>query len=197
MQHSAKTHHRYNNLTDEQVDFISKMSFPSVMEITQASEFDTPFVQTKSDRWEYVRLGREHEEIFNLDEYSNKLLKLISIKYTESHMAPLGTVRFNILKKLLRESDSLSFSVLKQSLEVLAKRGKAMDFFILKSATRTLIRLGFPGFDCDDEEELVRVAVPNVADPFLRYQEVEDIMPTHFKSLIANRLVEYTHFIWV
>ncbi|EGU9030334.1 hypothetical protein GA076_18915 [Vibrio parahaemolyticus] len=192
MQYSAKTHHGYNNLTNEQVDFISKMSFPSVMEITQASEFDTPFVQTKSDRWEYVRLGREHEEIFNLDEYSNKLLKLISIKYTESHMAPLGTVRFNILKKLLRESDSLSFSVFKQSLEVLAKRGKAMDFFILKSATRTLIRLGFPGFDCDDEEELVRVAVPNVTDPFLRYQEVEDIMPTHFKSLIANRLVEFS-----
>ena len=192
MQHSVNTTRIDNNLTQEQVDFISKVSLPSVMEIIQASEFDTPFVQTKSDRWEYVRLGREHEEIFNLDEDSNKLLKLISIKYTESHMAPLGTVRFNTLKKLLRESDNISFSEFKRRLEVLSKSSKAMDFFILKSATKTLIRLGLPCFDIDEEDELQRIAAPNVTDPFLRYQEVEDTMPTHFKSLIANRLVEFS-----
>ncbi|MBE3683275.1 hypothetical protein [Vibrio parahaemolyticus] len=192
MLHSGKTTPIGNNLTQEQVDFIRKMSLPSVMEITQASEFDTHFVQTKSDHWEYVRLGREHVEIFNLDKDRNKLLKLISVKYTESHMAPLGTVRFSTLKKLLRELDSISFSEFKRHLEVLSKSGKAMDFFILKSATRTLIRLGLPRFDIDDEDELLRVAVPNVSDPFLRYQEVEDTMPTHLKSLIANRLVEFS-----
>ncbi|MGR5243364.1 hypothetical protein ACP3VU_01035 [Vibrio sp. PNB23_22_6] len=194
MLHSGKKVHRTGDgayFTPEQVGFINSMTLPSVMEITQASEFDTPYVQTKSDRWEYIRLGRTHVEEFNLDEHSNKLLKWLSSMHTESHMAPLGSVRFYLLKKLLRESDSVAFSAFKQRLEVMAKSKNADEYYLLKSVTHTLIRHDFPGFDIDDEETLLRVATPNVTDPFLRYQEVEDTMPTHFKNLIANRLVEF------
>ncbi|EGQ8300667.1 site-specific integrase [Vibrio parahaemolyticus] len=194
MPHSVKKVHRTDDgaiFTPEQIGFIKSMTLPSVMEITQASEFDTPYVQIKSDRWEYIRLGRTHVEEFNLDEHSNKLLKWLSTMHTESHMAPLGSVRFYALKKLLRESDSVSFSVFKQRLEVLSKTTNSMDYYLLKSVTHTLIRHGFPSFDIDDEETLQRVATPKVTDPFLRYQEVEDTMPTHFKNLIANRLVEF------
>ncbi|WP_343289987.1 hypothetical protein AAIA71_28500 (plasmid) [Vibrio harveyi] len=88
------------NFTRDQVEFINNITLPNVIEITQASEFDTPFIKTKSDRWEYVRLGRKHIEIFNLDEESNKLLKTIYVQYAQSHMAPLGGVRFRMLKKL-------------------------------------------------------------------------------------------------
>ncbi len=111
--------------------------------------------------------------------------------HTESHMAPLGTVRFNALKGLLKESKSVSFSDFKQRLDVLSKTTNSMDYYLLKSATYSLIRHGFPGFDIDDEETLQRVPPPNVTDPFLRYQEVEDTMPTHFENLIANRLIEF------
>ncbi|HFG1870616.1 TPA: hypothetical protein ACGF2D_003399 [Vibrio cholerae] len=178
-------------LTPEQVQFINNMTLPSLMEITQASAFDTPYVQTKSDRWEYVRMGCTHFEEFDMDEYSNKLLKWLSTMHTESHMAPLGTVRFYALKKLLKESESLSFSYFKQQLDVLSKATNSMNYYLLKSVTHTLIRHGFPSFDIDDEETLQRVATPNVSDPYLRYQEVEDTIPTHFKNLIANRLVEF------
>ncbi|EIU6808388.1 hypothetical protein L5159_004163, partial [Vibrio parahaemolyticus] len=97
MPHSVKKVHRTDDgaiFTPEQIGFIKSMTLPSVMEITQASEFDTPYVQIKSDRWEYIRLGRTHVEEFNLDEHSNKLLKWLSTMHTESHMAPLGSVRF-------------------------------------------------------------------------------------------------------
>ncbi|EGQ8097214.1 hypothetical protein P3592_00450 [Vibrio parahaemolyticus] len=192
MLHSANTPRIDNNLTQEQVDFISKMSLPSVMEITQASEFDTPFVQTKSDRWEFIRLGHKHVLIFDLDEYRNKLLKSLSVMYAESHMAPLGKNSFNIVKKILKESDEISFNAFRAYLERKARSDKSTGYFEVKAITKYLIRKGFPNFDIDDEEELLRVAVPNVTDPFLRYQEVEDTMPTHFKSLIANRLVEFS-----
>lgn len=194
MPHSVNKVHRRgisSVFTPEQVEFINSMTLPSVMDITQASEFDTLYVQTKSDRWEYVRLGCTHIEIFDLDVLSNKMLKWLSTIHTESHMAPLGTKRFSILKKLIREFDSFSFLDFKQRLEVLAKSISADEYYLLKSASYSLIRHGFPGFDIDDEETLNRVATPNVTDPFLRYQEVEDTMPTHFKNLIANRLVEF------
>ncbi|WP_208446424.1 hypothetical protein, partial [Vibrio sp. B1ASS3] len=192
MLHSVKTTLIDNNLTQEQADFINKMSLPSVMEITQASEFDTPLVQTKSDRWEFIRLGQKHVLIFDLDEYRNKLLKSLSVIYAESHMAPLGKNSFNIIKKVLKESNEISFNAFRAYLERKAKTDKSTGYFEVKAITKYLIRLGFPCFDIDDEEELLRVATPNVTDPFLRYQEVEDTMPTHFKSLIANRLVEFS-----
>ena len=68
------------NLSDEQIEFIKSMKLPSIMEITVGSEFDTPYVQTKNNRWEYDRFGSTYTNIFDLDENSNKLLKLLSIK---------------------------------------------------------------------------------------------------------------------
>ncbi|PMN09229.1 hypothetical protein BCT41_25490, partial [Vibrio splendidus] len=54
------------------------------------------------------------------------------------------------------------------------------------------IRMGFPGFDIEDEEALSRIATPNTVNPFLRYQDVENTMPSHLKSLIVKRLVEFS-----
>lgn len=192
MRHSTENLNKVRiNLTSDQIAFIQELKLPSIMEITQASEFDTLFVQTKNNRWEYVRLGRKHTEIFDLEEHSNKLLKVFSVLHTDNHMAPLGTVRFSSMKKLWRESDVISFPSFKKRLEVLAKANQAMDYFLLKSVTTTLIRMSFPNFDMDNEERLAHLPIPNVNDPFLRYQDVENTMPTHLKSLIVNRLVEF------
>ncbi|HAS6881749.1 TPA: hypothetical protein ACPV0H_003973 [Vibrio parahaemolyticus] len=193
MPHSVKkTYEKHRaNLTQEQVKFIKNQTLPSVLEITQASEFDTPFVQTKSDRWEYVRLGRPYTNIFDLDEHGNKLLKILSVMYAESHMAPLLD-SFFVVKKFLKEAEQMSFDYFRKYLERKAKSGKAKGYFEVKAITKYLIRMGFPNFDIDDEEVLSRLAVPRVNDPFLRYKEVEDTMPTHLKNLIANRLVEFS-----
>ncbi len=50
LQPSIKTNSVKCNLTSEQIIFIKELKLPIVMEITQASEFDTRFVQTKYDR---------------------------------------------------------------------------------------------------------------------------------------------------
>ncbi|HDM8044638.1 TPA: hypothetical protein P0E04_002811 [Vibrio campbellii] len=179
------------NLTQEQIEFIQAQTLPCVLEITQASEFDTPYVQTKADVWEFVRLGKLYKHYFNLDKHSNKLLKILYVKYTESHMAPLGAY-FNVIKTFLRDADELSFPYVLKALESEAQTNRSCPYYKIKSVAKFLIRMGFPGFDIDDEEGLLRVATPNVSDPFLRYQEIEDTMPTHLKNLIANRLVEFS-----
>ena len=193
MLHSVKnTIEEESKLTFKQVEFIKTLQIPTVMEIIVGSEFDTPHIQTKDDRWEYIRLGRKHVEIYNLNEHTNKLLKALSVKFTAGHMSPLGSVRFRTLKKIIRESVSISFSCFHKRLEMLAKANKAMDYFLLKSVTKILIRIGFPDFDIEDEETIMYLPTPNVANPFLRYEDIENTMPTHFKTLIVNRLVEFS-----
>ncbi|MGD1451479.1 hypothetical protein [Vibrio harveyi] len=178
-------------LSDEQIEFIRCMKLPSVMEIKVGSQFDTPYVQTKGDRWEYERMGFTHINIFDLDPYLNKLLKVLSVKYANGHMAPLGK-GFNKIKRFIRQSNSLSFSSFFNELELQAKSSDKGSYFEVKSITKYLIRMGFPGFDVEDEERLSRIATPNTTNPFLRYQDVEDTMPSHLKSLIVKRLVEFS-----
>ncbi|MFA0000868.1 hypothetical protein AB4428_21400 [Vibrio lentus] len=181
-----------SNLSDVQIEFIKCMKLPSVMEITVGSEFDTPYVQTKDDRWEFVRMGRAHQNIFNLDENLNKLLKVLCVKYSDGHMAPLGTPQFSSVKKIIRDTEELSFPSCLKLLESYATSKSSMDYYNLKSVVKYLIRMGFPGFDIEDEEALSRIATPNTANPFLRYQDVENTMPGHLKSLIVKRLVEFS-----
>ncbi|WP_172380959.1 site-specific integrase [Vibrio sp. Vb339] len=181
-----------SDFSTPQIEFIKAVSVPKIMEITVGSEFDTAYVTTNDDRWEYVRFGRTHVEVFNLDKNTNKLLKLLSVKFTDSHMAPLGSTRFDALKRIFKTKGTISFSVFYNRLEVLAKQCNSMDYFLLKSVTKTLIRIGFPGFDVEDEEKMLWLSTPNVADPFLRYSDIEDTMPTHLKNLIINRLVEFS-----
>ncbi|UPR54835.1 hypothetical protein ITG09_17965 [Vibrio cyclitrophicus] len=177
--------------TAEQKVFIDDLHLPAVMSIDIAAQDDTPYIQTKSDRWEYVRLGRIHVLRFDLSPSWNKLLKLLVIKYTSGHLAPLSKEIFNSIKKFIRTLEYVSYSSFFNWLESCAAADKVQGYFGVKSITRYLVRIGFPEFDIDDLESLVRLPTPSTTNPFLRYQDVEAAMPTHTKNLIVNRLVEF------
>lgn len=189
--HPASSPNLGPTFTLEQLDFIDGLHLPTVMAIDVAAQDDTPYVQTKSDRWEYIRLGRIHILRFDLSLEWNNLLKLLVIKYSSGHLAPLPSVKFTELKRAIKSLESVSYATFYKWLEVSANSGEVRGYFEVKSITRYLIRMGFPDFDIDDLESLVRLPVPTTTDPFLRYQDVEAAMPTHFKNLIVNRLVEF------
>ncbi|MFS1901185.1 hypothetical protein [Vibrio lentus] len=176
--------------TADQISFINDLHLPALMSIDVAAQDDTTHVETKCDRWEFVRLGRIHVVRFDLSPELNKLLKLLVVKYTSGHLAPLSTEAFNTLKKCIRTFESFSYQTFYKWLEVCAARD-GRGYFEVKSVTRYLIRMGFPDFDIDDLESLIRLPVPSTCDPSLRYQDVEAAMPTHLKNLIVNRLVEF------
>tara|TARA_Y100000588_G_scaffold394088_2_gene512772 strand:- start:1120 stop:2676 length:1557 start_codon:yes stop_codon:yes gene_type:complete len=189
--HQTSSKSLASTLTSEQKIFIDGLPLPAVMSIDIAAQDDTSLVQTKNDRWEYVRLGRIHVLRFDLTPEWNKLLKFLAIKYTSGHLAPLQEEKFTSIKNFIRTLEDVSYSSFYKRLEVIAATDKAHGYFEIKSITRYLIRIGFPNFDIDDLESLVRLPVPSTTDPFLRYQDVEAAMPTHFKNLIVNRLVEF------
>ena len=189
-QHQTSSPSLMPSLTAKQKAFVDGLHLPEVMAINVAAKDDSPYVQTKSDRWEYVRLGRIHVLIFDLTPELNKLLKILVIKYTSGHLAPMPSVRYTELKRAIRSLESISYETLYKWLEVCAA-GDGRGYFEIKSITRYLVRMGFPNFDIDDLESLVRLPVPPTNNPFLRYQDVEAAMPTHLKNLIVNRLVEF------
>ena len=178
-------------ITVAQKAFIDSLNLPAVLAIDIAAQDDTSHVQTKNDRWEYVRLGRIHVLRFDLSPEWNKLLKLLVIKYSSGHLAPVSQEKFSAIKASIKTLESISYGVFYNWLEVRAAADNVYGYFEVKSLTRYLIRMGFPDFDIDDLESLVRIPVPSTTDPFLRYQDVEAAMPTHFKNLIVNRLVEF------
>ena len=71
--------------TVAQKAFINDLHLPAVMAIDVAAQDDTSHVQTKSDCWEYVRLGRIHVLKFDLSPEWNKLLKLLVILSGSRH----------------------------------------------------------------------------------------------------------------
>ncbi|MBE4607448.1 hypothetical protein [Vibrio navarrensis] len=178
--------------TSAQKAFINDLHLPAVLSIDVAAQDDTSHVQTKSDRWEYVRLGRIHVLRFDLTPDWNKLLKLLVIKYTLGHLAPLPSVKFTELKSAIRSLERVSYGTFFKWMENRAATNTVRGYFEVKAITRYLVRMGFPDFDIDDLESLVRIPVPSTTDPFLRYQDIEAAMPTHFKNLIVNRLVEFS-----
>ncbi|CAK1769842.1 Tyr recombinase domain-containing protein [Vibrio crassostreae] len=192
MKHSDRLNAVETKLTNEQIQFIQQAKLRRSMEITVTSTFDTPYVTTDKDRWEFTRLGTTQVNIFDEGQYFNKLLKLLAIKYSDSHMAPLDSSRFQSIKKRLRQADEYSFSAFYHLLDELAKSNQAKGYFELKAITKYLIRMRFPGFGLDDEEKLDQLAVPDVNDPFLRYQDAENTLPSHIKNLIVKKMTEYS-----
>ncbi|WCE31119.1 hypothetical protein [Vibrio sp. SCSIO 43137] len=179
-------------LTDEQKRFIEELQIPSCMHIPSNSEFDTASIDTKSFRWEFSRNGTRHVFLFNLpSKLKNKLLKFLVIQYTDSHSSPLTVPQFTVLRRIIGEMRIDANSWLTE-LENLAVSGDEYIYFQLKSAAKSLFRIGFPEFDINDYESLEYIKVPYQKNHFLKYQDVENTMPTHLKNLIVKKIAEYS-----
>lgn len=174
------------------MSFIDHLELPRIMEIKQASSFDTPYVDTTDDNWVFKRLGTTHEYNLKLQSFHHtKLLKFILCKYNDTHMSPMHGTRYGVIKTLIK-SDFLSSDNLIDKLEKLAYSNQSSAYFSIKSVVAILYRNNFPGFDIEQYENLKFIATPNVNDPFLKYQDVEETMPSHLKNLIVKSLAEYS-----
>lgn len=142
-------------LTHEQKTFIDDMTLPSVMEIKVLTDFDTPFVQTTSDRWTFERTTTEQNYIFDLNPHLNKLLKVLAVKHADTHIAPLDSKRFSELKRIFRQVESFSFETFDQLLKTYSTSSKNSNiYYDMRCSVRVMIRMGFPLFDIDNLETL-------------------------------------------
>ncbi|ALS33046.1 hypothetical protein PTRA_a1903 [Pseudoalteromonas translucida KMM 520] len=181
-------------LHDEQKAFIKLLNIPLIMKIPSNSKFDQKFVHTTGERWEFKRLGVKHVYIFNIGcIYLNKLLKYVTIKYAYEHSAPLTDTLFHCVRRFLSSSelnDNASLNNLEK--EAMCNNADVQAHYVVKSVIRSLFRIGFPGFEINHYQKLNFLKTPAQVNNFLKYEDIENIMPSHLKYLIVRRLAEFS-----
>ena len=181
-------------LQDEQKAFIKLLKIPLIMEIPSNSIFDQRFVHTTAERWVFKRLGVKYVYTFNIRcIYLNKLLKYVTIKYAYEHSAPMTANLFLCVKKFL-SSNKLNDNVSLNNLEKEAMHNNAdvQGYYAVKSVIRSLFRIGFPGFEINNYQKLNFLRTPAQVNNFLKYEDIENAMPSHLKHLIVKRLAEFS-----
>ncbi|WP_063662037.1 hypothetical protein [Aliivibrio fischeri] len=196
MQYLTKDKEKNSNvsLTSEQIKFIENIHLPKRLLLPSDSNFDSKYIYIHLERWEFIYVGTVNVYNFNLTSpLLNKLLKFIVIHMINSSASPLTSVMFRQIKNNLSKIPLNSISYFKE-LEGMAisKDSDRHYYFDVKRLTRLLFRINFPLFDIDDYEQLNFIKIPAQANNFLKYEDIENTMPSHLKNLIAKRLVEYS-----
>ncbi|MBW8185512.1 site-specific integrase [Shewanella nanhaiensis] len=177
-------------LTLEQECYISKLWLPQKIQVQTDSDFDTTEVSTTQPMWVFY-IGGERVSFNFSDVSSPHLLKLI--KYCCTNLISTGRVlrstEFTTIKECLL-SVKLTFIEYQKKLELHSSNDNDRYFFDLKSLTRLLCQLEFPGFSLDNLEDLAFIPIPNHFNPFLKYQDIENSFPSALKSQISHSIVE-------
>ncbi|MUL16273.1 hypothetical protein [Aliivibrio fischeri] len=196
MQHLTKNekNNKYISLTSEQLKFIENINLPKKLLIPSDSKFDSVYIDIALDKWVFTYIGKVHSLLFNLENNSaNKLLKFVVIQITNSASSPVVEERFYALKWLFKNINFSSDCHFKKLEDIATNTKKdSLIYFDLKKLTKLLFRINFPLFDIDDYEQLNFIKIPAQANNFLKYEDIENTMPSHLKNLIAKRLVEYS-----
>ncbi|KMY35469.1 hypothetical protein ACH48_13430 [Aeromonas caviae] len=62
-------------------------------------------------------------------------------------------------------------------------------YFATKALLRLLCQLDFPEFPVEKLDSLILIPTPNSANPFLKYQDLENAFPSPLKGMIARSIV--------
>lgn len=182
------------SLSLEQIKFINELYIQKSLDIPTNSDFDTKQISTEENYWVYSVGGDTMRLKFDL--VNKQLVRLL--KYTIVHFTKRGSVvyqfQYSTYKKLLLELE-LNFDSFLNYIENLSKSDNSSDhtaFFFAVKITIYFCRIGLPGFPLENIEKLEFVKRPNVANPFLKYQDIENAFPSELKTLIASSLVKYS-----
>lgn len=183
-----------NSLSLEQIEFINNLYIQKNLDIPSNSEFDTKRINTEENYWVYSVGGDKMRLRFDLK--NDHLISLL--KFTVIQMTQRGSVLYQheltAYKNLFIEVD-LNFESHLNYIENLSKSDNSIEqraFFYVMKVTILFCRIGLPKFSIENIEKLVFVKRPNVTNPFLKYQDIENAFPSELKTLIASSLVKYS-----
>ncbi|WP_024870579.1 site-specific integrase [Tolumonas lignilytica] len=176
-------------LSHEQVVFIEELKLPKHVIIQTDSRFDSVISDTAEDKWRFI-IGAE-KEVFNFtdifDLSMKKLIKFCIVSLINSGRALRGT-NFNLIKHAFSFND-FSYKGFKDALCSTELLGKPEMYFAVKGVLRVLCRLNFPRFSVENLDDFLLIPTPNSDNPFIKYQDLENALPSSLKCLIARSIV--------
>lgn len=189
--YSSVDEHIFNLFSSEDLNSIDNLRIPSLIKFNLASKFDTKFISTIPDIWDFFYSGNKIYLNFDcFDLYEKKILKFFLVFFIQVNTPSGLSSKFNAFKYAIKyfKNNKLDFNFknFKILLNDLAKMDKNGFYYHLKFLVKLLFLEDFSGFNIDKEYELDFLERPKSFNSKLYYQEYEDRIDYPLKTMIQQ-----------
>ncbi len=194
------SHSEFIIFYDADLRLIESLHLPTIIRFHRADKFDSKFVQTSNDVWNFSYSGKKlHLNFSNFSTSEKKLAKFFLANYIQvntpsSLEAKLQAYTFTI-KSLKTRNLKLDYQNAKSVLVDLAKADNSTYYYHFKFFVKLLFLENFSCFDLDHEYELEFLERPQAFNSKLYYQQYEDSIDYPLISMIQQGFIKLNQVI--
>lgn len=177
---------------------IDNFKIPIIIKFYRADKFDTKFINSNNDIWEYYYSGSRVVLNFSkFNKYQKKLAKFIFAIYIQYNSpsnlsSKLITYKY-LIDALVSKREKLNFENLKNILE--NNIDKYQYYYFIKFIAKQLFLESFYKFDPDKEYDLEFIKRPPSFNSNLYYQEYEDRIDYPLITMIQQGFTTLNHYL--
>lgn len=189
------SHSEFIIFHDADLRLIESLHLPTIIRFHRADKFDSKFVQTSNDVWNFSYSGKKlHLNFSNFSTSEKKLAKFFLANYIQVNTpsaleAKLQAYTFTI-KSLKTRNLKLDYQNAKSVLVDLAKADNSTYYYHFKFLVKLLFLENFSYFDLDHEYELEFLERPQAFNSKLYYQQYEDSIDYPLISMIQQGFIK-------
>lgn len=194
------SHSEFIIFHDADLRLIESLHLPTIIRFHRADKFDSKFVQTSNDVWNFSYSGKKlHLNFSNFSTSEKKLAKFFLANYIQVNTpsaleAKLQAYTFTI-KSLKTRNLKLDYQNAKSVLVDLAKADNSTYYYHFKFLVKLLFIENFSCFDLDHEYELEFLERPQAFNSKLYYQQYEDSIDYPLISMIQQGFIKLNQVI--
>ena len=153
---------------------IDNIKIPNIIKFYRADKFDTKFINSNNDVWEYYYSGsRVYLNFSKFNKYQKKLAKYLFAIYIQynspSNLSGKLTAYRYLINELVSKEEKLNFKNIKNILEGIVD--KYQQYYFIKFMAKQLFLENFYKFNEDQEYDLEFIKRPSSFNSNLYYQE--------------------------
>lgn len=185
-------HLNHRLFSEAQINRIDSLHIPVLIRFMLADRYDTKFINSTCDTWEFTYSGLKNIIKFDgLDYHEVKLLKYFLAYYVQVNSPSSLYLSANKIKSLFNEiverGMEFSYKSFETILLELAKNiQSSRDYYRVKLFIKLMIVEGFDLFEESDEDKLEILERPSSFNSQLFYQETEDTISKPTITMIQN-----------
>lgn len=178
--------------SEAQISKIESLHIPTVIRFMLADRYDTKFINSTHDTWEFIYSGLKNTIKFDgLDSHEVKLLKYFLAYYIQVNSPSSLYISFNKIKSVLNEfvERNMSFSYVSFEtilLELAKNISSSREYYRVKFFVKLMLSEGFDLFEESDEDKLEILERPSSFNSQLFYQEIEDAVDKPTITMMQN-----------
>ncbi|MFP0818729.1 site-specific integrase [Acinetobacter baumannii] len=185
---------------DADLRLIESLHLPTIIRFYRADKFDSKFIQTTNDVWNFSYSGKKlHLNLSNFSTSEKKLAKFFLANYIQVNTpsaleAKLQAYTYAI-KSLKTRNLKLDYQNAKSLLVDLAKADNSTYYYHFKFLVKLLFLESFSCFDLDQEYELEFLERPKAFNSRLYYQQFEDAIDYPLISMMQQGFIKLNQVI--